>query len=52
MGKISILREFWDFLEICKKIWLAPIAFVLLFLGLLIVATSNTALAPFTYALF
>ncbi|MBP3193441.1 DUF5989 family protein [Natronogracilivirga saccharolytica] len=52
MGKIGILREFWEFLRIRKKLWLAPIVFILLLLGLLIVATSNTALAPFIYALF
>lgn len=52
MGKIGILKEFWQFLKIRKKIWLAPIVFVLLLLGLLIVATGNSALAPFIYALF
>jgi len=52
MGKSGILREFWDFLRVRKKLWLAPIVFVLLLLGLLIVATSNTALAPCIYALF
>ncbi|MFO8030804.1 MAG: DUF5989 family protein [Cyclonatronaceae bacterium] len=52
MGKIGILREFWEFLRVRKKLWLAPIVFVLLLLGLLIVTTSNTALAPFIYALF
>ncbi len=52
MGKIGILREFWEFLRVRKKLWLAPIVFVLLLLVLLIVATSNTALAPFIYALF
>lgn len=50
MGIISTIKEFWDFLNIRKKVWLAPI--VLLFPGLLIAATSNTALAPFIYALF
>lgn len=52
MGKLAIIKEFWDFLKIRKKIWLAPIVIVLLLLGLIIVATSNTALAPFIYALF
>ncbi len=52
VGKIAILSEFWEFLRVRKKLWLAPIVFVLLLLGLLIVATSNTALAPFIYALF
>ncbi len=52
MGKLSILGEFWQFLKVRKKIWLAPIVFVLVLLGLLIVATGNSALAPFIYALF
>jgi len=52
MSKVSILKEFWLFLKVRKKLWLAPIVFVLLLLGLLIVVTGNTALAPFIYALF
>ncbi len=52
MGKLSIVREFWEFLRVRKKFWLMPIVLVLLMLGLLIVVTSNTALAPFIYALF
>lgn len=52
MSKFGIIREFWEFLKIRKKFWLMPIVLVLLLLGLLIVVTSNTALAPFIYALF
>ncbi len=52
MGKISIIREFWEFLKIRKKFWLAPIVIVLLLLSLLIVLTQGSALAPFIYALF
>lgn len=52
MSKIGILREFWEFLKVRKKFWLAPIVFVLILLGLLIVVTGNTAIAPFIYALF
>lgn len=52
MGKISILREFWEFLRIRKKYWLVPIAVVLLLISLLIVLTQGSALAPFIYALF
>lgn len=52
MSKVGILKEFWTFLKVRKKLWLAPIVFILLLLGLLIVVTSNTALAPFIYALF
>ena len=53
MGKLSILREFWDFLKVRKKWWLAPIIIMLLLLGLLIfLAGSNGAVAPFIYTLF
>jgi hypothetical protein len=52
MSKLSILGEFWQYLKVRKKFWLAPIVVVLLLLGILIVVTGNTALAPFIYALF
>lgn len=52
MSKLSILREFWSFLRIRKKYWLAPIFIVLVLLSLLIVLTQGSALAPFVYALF
>jgi hypothetical protein len=51
-GKLSILREFWDFLRVRKKWWLAPIAIILVLLGLIIVLTEGSALAPFIYTLF
>lgn len=52
MGKLHILREFWGFLRVRKKYWLAPIFIVLVLLSLLIVLTQGSALAPFIYALF
>ncbi len=52
MGKAHIVREFWEFLRVRKKLWLAPILIVLLMLSLLIVLTQGSALAPFIYALF
>lgn len=52
MSKIAILREFWSFLRVRKKYWLAPIFVVLVLLSLLIVLTQGSALAPFVYALF
>ena len=52
MSKASILREFWSFLRVRKKFWLAPIVIVLVLLSLLIVLTQGSALAPFVYALF
>jgi len=52
MGKLSIIKEFWDFLRINKKWWLLPIIIFLLLLGALIVFTEKTAVVPFIYTLF
>ncbi len=52
MSKISIIIEFWEFLKVRKRYWLMPIVFFLILLGLLIVATQGSALAPFIYTLF
>jgi hypothetical protein len=46
------MSEFWRFLRVRKKYWLAPIVLVLVLLGALIVAVSGSPLAPFIYALF
>lgn len=52
MKKTSIFSEFWDFMKVRKKFWLAPIILVLMLLGFLIIFTQSSALAPFVYALF
>lgn len=50
-GRPSLLREFWDFLKVNKKWWLAPILVVVLFMGLLVLL-SGSAASPFIYTLF
>ncbi len=52
MARPSVWAEFWDFLKVRKKFWLAPIILLLLMLGALIVFTEGSALAPFIYTLF
>ena len=52
MSKISIFVELWGFMRVRKKFWLAPIIMILLLLGLLIIFTESSAVAPFIYALF
>jgi len=52
MSKLSIISEFWSFLKIRKKWWLAPIIIFLVFFGALIVLTEGSAIAPFIYTLF
>jgi len=48
----ELVWEFWLFLRVRKKWWLAPIVLVLGMLGLLIVFTEGSAIAPFIYTLF
>ncbi|MFQ5964202.1 MAG: DUF5989 family protein [Candidatus Scalinduaceae bacterium] len=52
MSKISIFLEFWQFLKVRKKWWLAPIIILLFLLGALIFLTEGSAVAPFVYTLF
>ena len=52
MSKLSIIKEFWEFLKIRKKWWLTPIVVMLLLLGALIILTEGSAIAPFIYTLF
>ena len=51
-SKLSIFSELWDFMKVRKKRWLGPIFAVLVLLGLLIVTTQGSAVAPFIYTLF
>ncbi len=48
----ELIKDLWVFLRFRKKFWLAPIIFVLLLLGALIVLSQGSAVAPFIYTLF
>ena len=52
MGRFSIFGQLWQFMRIRKKWWLGPIVTMLLLLGMLLVFTQGSALAPFIYTLF
>jgi hypothetical protein len=49
---MSFLGEFFAFMRVRKKYWLAPIVVVMLLLGWLLMFTSGSVVAPFIYALF
>ncbi len=49
---IDLLKDLWGFMKERKKFWLAPIIFVMVLLGGLIVLTQGSAIAPFIYTLF
>jgi uncharacterized membrane protein YjdF len=52
MSKVQVLSEFWEFMKVNKKYWLAPIVIVLLLVGFLLVVAKGSAIAPFVYTLF
>ncbi len=52
MSRLTVLKEFWAFLRVRKRYWLAPIIIILLILSLLIVFAQSSAVAPFVYTLF
>lgn len=52
MSKLSIMREFWQFLRVRKKYWLAPIVLFILLLGAIIVFAQQSPLAALIYPLF
>ncbi len=49
---LSFFAEFWGFLRVSKKWWLAPIVMMLALLGALIFFTQGSAVAPFIYTIF
>lgn len=51
MAKLKIISEYMEFLKE-NNWWLLPIVFSLLLLGLLLVLTKGSAIAPFIYTLF
>ncbi|MEH6585158.1 MAG: DUF5989 family protein [Halioglobus sp.] len=49
---LELIKDLLTFLKERKKLWLAPIIMILLILGLLVVLTQGSAMAPFIYTLF
>jgi hypothetical protein len=49
---ISLIKELWAFLSVRKKLWLAPIIFFMVLLGILLIAAQGSVIAPFIYTLF
>ncbi len=49
---VNFIKEFLIFLRVRKKLWLAPIIFVIVLLGALLIFAQGSVLAPFVYTLF
>ena len=49
---MEFLKELWAFLHKRKKLWLAPIIFVMLVIGGLLILAQGSVMSPFIYTLF
>ena len=49
---LELIKDFWGFMRVRKKFWMAPIIIVMLLLGGLLVASQGSVVAPFIYTLF
>jgi len=52
MGKARVFSQLWEFLRYRKKFWLAPIVFLMVLMGFLLLVAEKSILAPFIYTLF
>lgn len=49
---LDLIKDLWGFMRERKKLWMAPIIIIMLLLGVLIVLSQGSAVAPFIYTLF
>ena len=49
---MSFIAEIWSFMRARKKFWMLPIIVIALLLGVLVVLTEGSAVAPFIYTIF
>lgn len=49
---LDLIKDLWNFMKARKKFWLAPILLLMLLLGVLIVLSQGSVVAPFIYTLF
>ena len=49
---MEFLKELWAFLNLRKKLWLAPIIIIMVIFGGLLILAQGSVVAPFVYTLF
>ena len=49
---LELIKDLIGFMRQRKKFWLAPILVVMLLVGVLVVVSQGSAIAPFIYTLF
>jgi hypothetical protein len=49
---LDLLKDLWGFMVVRKKFWLVPIILIMVFLGVILVFSQGSVIAPFIYTLF
>lgn len=49
---IELVKDIFDFLRVRKKYWLAPLIITIVLMGILIIYTQGSVVAPFIYTIF
>ena len=49
---MKFIFEILEFLKVRKKLWLAPLIFIMIILGGLLIIAEGSVVAPFIYTLF
>lgn len=49
---MEIIKDLLGFIITRKKYWLAPVIFILLLIGFILVFAGSSAIGPFIYTLF
>ena len=52
MSRRKVFGQLWEFLKYRKKYWLAPIIFLMVLVGFLLLVAQKSVIAPFIYTLF
>ena len=49
---MEIIKDLFGFIFSRKKYWLAPVIFLLLIIGLILIFAGSSAIGPYIYTLF
>ena len=49
---LDLTKDIWDYLRVRKKYWLAPLIITIVLMGVLIIYTQGSVVAPLIYSIF
>jgi hypothetical protein len=49
---LDFVKEIWAFLKVRKKLWLAPLIFLMVAVGGILIISQGSVIAPLIYTIF